>query len=70
MSENSTMTRDEFCARFIAEMMTELAIFDGTEAELRDYAEEVAPTYWEEADQREDGPEACARSDIGYWEEG
>jgi hypothetical protein len=64
------MTKQDFVARFVAEMMTAAPIYDGTEDELRAYALEAAPTYYEDEDQRADGPEACAQSDIGYWEEG
>ena len=60
----------DFCRRFVAEMMNYASTYDGTEAALRAYAEEVAPTYWAEPDQRADGPEECARADISYWEEG
>jgi len=63
------MTEQEFCARFVTEMMTAAPIYDGSPAELRAYANAVAPTYWAEEDQREEGPEACAQSDIGYWED-
>lgn len=62
------LTKDEFCDRFVAEMMKAAPIFDGTEAELKAYAEEVAPIYYGETDQRADGPEACAEADISYWE--
>ena len=64
------LTRKEFCTRFVAEMMTAAPIYDGTPEELRAYAEEVAPTYFEESHQFLEGPEACAQADIGYWEEG
>ncbi len=63
------ITKGEFCARFIAEMMKALPIFDGTADELRSYAEEIAPTYWETEWQREQGPEGCAQADISYWGE-
>jgi hypothetical protein len=66
MSEE--LTNDEFCARFVARMMKALPIFAGTEDELREYAEETAPTYWDEPGQRKYGPEACAEADISYWE--
>lgn len=69
MTDTTALTKDEFCARFITEMMTAASQYDGTEAELRAYAEEAAPTYFEDEDQRADGPEECARSDISYWEE-
>ncbi len=34
------MTKDDFCARFVTEMMTALPIYDGTEAELRELRKE------------------------------
>jgi len=69
-NDDRAMVETEFCARFVAEMMTAAPTYDGTPDELRAYAEEIAPTYWAEPSQREEGPEACAQSDIGYWEEG
>lgn len=70
MTNAPIMTREEFCARFVAEMMTEAGSYDGSDADLRAYAEEAAPTYWAEEWQREEGPEACAQTDVSYWEEG
>lgn len=70
MSDANDLSQEDFCARFVIEMMTAAAIYDGTEAELRAYAEEIAPTYFGDDWQRAEGPEACAQSDIGYWEEG
>lgn len=67
---DTSMTQDAFCARFVTEMMTAASINDGSPEELRAYAEQAAPTYWSDEDQRADGPEECAQSDIGYWEEG
>ena len=69
MTDTTPLTEAEFCARFVTEMMTAASQYDGTDAELRAYAEETAPTYFEDKDQRADGPEECARSDISYWEE-
>lgn len=63
------MTKLEFCERFVAEMMTYADVYDGSAVELLAYADEVAPTYWEERDQRSEGPEECARADVSYWEE-
>lgn len=61
------MTEQEFCTRFVAEMMN-IAVEDDF-GELRKYAEETAPTYWADEDQRAEGPEACAQADVGYWGE-
>lgn len=62
------LTKLQFCERFVAEMMTAAPIYDGTPAELLAYADEVAPSYWEEEWQRDEGPEACAQEDISLWE--
>lgn len=70
MSAQPAMTKDDFCARFVAEMMKAAPIYDGSPEELQAYAEEIAPTYWSDEDQRSDGPEECAQADISYWEEG
>jgi hypothetical protein len=64
------VTEEQFCARFVAQMMKALPNFDGSEDELRSYAEETAPTYYAEPWQRVEGPEECARTDVSYWEEG
>jgi len=68
MADLIPMSKEEFCTRFVAEMMTAAPIYDGTEDDLRSYAEQVAPACWSDEWQREYGPEECARSDIGYWE--
>lgn len=63
-----TITKEEFCQRFVAHMvkMAGFEKFDDGES-VRDYAEATAPTYWDEPDQRKDGPEECAEVDISYW---
>lgn len=60
------MEKDEFCHRFKAEMLRHATTFDDGSS-VADYADETAPTYWENLDQRECGPEECARADISYW---
>lgn len=57
------VTREQFIERFVARM---LQADPGDEA----YAREAAATYWEDKDQRSEGPEACAEADISYWGEG
>ena len=64
------MNKEEFCARFVAEMKRAAgfeAFTDGTTVE--DYAKATAPSYYDEPDQRADGPEECARADVSYWGE-
>ena len=71
MSEQSkTIEQAEFIRRFIARMITMApfaAFDDGTL--VADYAAEVASTYWEDPDQRAEGPEECADADMCYWGE-
>ena len=62
------MEKEEFCEQFVAAMMTYASVFEGTREALLTYAEAVAPTYWAEPDQREEGPETCAHNDVSYWE--
>lgn len=63
MVEPKTIDRAEFIARFKAEMLRV-----GGET-FDEYADETAPTYWDDPGQREEGPEECALADIGYWGE-
>lgn len=67
------MTKDEFCQRFKYRMLerSKRVCPDGNFTDggsIAEYADEVAPTYWEQPDQCEEGPEACADADMSYWE--
>lgn len=62
------LTKEEFCTRFKTEMIRIAVPEAGDESAVGQYADEIAPTYFEEDDQREEGPEACAQADISYWE--
>lgn len=70
------MDKDEFCRQFV-KYMVEYAgdggdtIVDdnGDLFDIRAYAEEVAPTYWEDEDLRNDGPKACVEADVECWGE-
>ena len=59
------MEKDEFVSRFKAELKRLLppGAYDGAE----DYVNEIAPTYWDDVDQRADGPEECAESEAHEW---
>lgn len=60
--------REEFCARFKAHMLEHAGADRFEDGEMiADYADETAPTYWEQDWQREMGPEACADADMSYW---
>lgn len=68
MSE-SEISKEEFCRRFKARMLACAGekFDDGTS--IAEYAEETAPNYYDDPDQRSDGPEECADADISYWGE-
>lgn len=69
VQENKTMTEREFTDRFVVEMLRLAGRPTFEEGEsIEEYARETAPTYFEDMDYREDGPEECAASDVGYWE--
>lgn len=62
------MEQEEFCARFKAHMLDRAGPTFDDGASIADYADETAPTYWEEAGWlRDQGPEACADADMSYW---
>jgi hypothetical protein len=62
------LTKEEFCARFAAEMLKLAGATEFADGEsIADYAAETAPTYWEEEWQRAQGAEACAAADVSYW---
>lgn len=64
-----TITREEFCSRFRERMLSQAGSKFDDGSSVAAYAEEIAETYWDAPDQREDGPEACADADMSYWGE-
>jgi hypothetical protein len=63
MSMEDQMEKDEFIARFKAELQRLLP--DG--AYDAGYVDRIAPTYWEDDGLRADGPEECAESEAHEW---
>jgi len=67
------LTRDQFIDRFKAHMVARAGFErfkdeDGRDdCTVADYAEEIAASYWEDPDQRAEGPEECADADMSYW---
>lgn len=63
------MTKEQFIEAFVARCVSVAGptFDDGSSIEV--YAREVAPSYWSEDYQREEGPEACADADMSYWGE-
>ncbi len=69
-----TITKDEFYARFKAEMLRVAQIRFGSDKfedgePIADYADMTAVTYWDDPDCRVLGPEECALADMSYWGE-
>lgn len=70
---NLEITKEEFCARFVARIMAKTGggnfqdDEDGPGESIEAYAKETAPTYWEDRSQRAEGPEECADADMSYW---
>lgn len=60
------MTKEEFIDRFGVRLqeLAGPATSDGDKRYLRDAAEAA----WDDPNQREEGPEACAETDHSYWE--
>lgn len=56
--------REEFLARFKARLRDLL----GDSYDFK-YVENIAPTYWDDADQRAEGPEDCAEAEASEWGE-
>lgn len=65
------LSLDVFTGRFRARMLERAhprTHFDDGES-IAEYADDTAVTYWEIAENRADGPEACADADMSYWGE-
>ncbi|MGY3527310.1 hypothetical protein [Bradyrhizobium sp. USDA 4452] len=59
--------KEEFCARFKARMLETIGEKFDDGSSVAEYADETAPSYWEDANQRNEGPEECADADMSYW---
>lgn len=59
------MNREEFIDRFKDELKRWIgpAAYSDNES----YIDEIAPTYWDDPEQRADGPEECAESEALEW---
>jgi hypothetical protein len=63
-----TVSKEEFCERFKARMLLlagQPEFDDG--GSIAEYADMAALTYWDDPDQRREGPEECAAADVSYW---
>lgn len=68
-TKEAVMSKDEFCQRFISRMVELVGENFEDGSSIRGYAEQAAPTYWEDQHQNHgDSPEECAENDVSYWE--
>lgn len=63
------MPREEFLTRFKAQMVAAAGEKFDDGSSIAEYADEVGPSYYEDVQQRGEGPENCADADISYWGE-
>lgn len=68
-AEAAAMSKEEFCARFKARMLFIAGERFDDGGSVAEYADNTAPTYFDNPDQRSDGPEYCAETDVSYWED-
>jgi hypothetical protein len=61
------MTKEEFLARFKARMLAAAGEKFDDGSSIAEYAGDIAATYWDDEEQRAEGPEECANSDMSYW---
>lgn len=64
------LTQEEFISRFVRYCVENCGFTHFTDGQpVEEYSGDIALTYWAEPWQREDGPEACAESEMSYWGE-
>jgi hypothetical protein len=62
------MPEADYIAAFTAEMVRVGGETFADGSSIREYAQEVAPTYYRDPMTREDGPEAAVEADMDCWE--
>lgn len=65
---DAIITKEEFCARFKARLLAKVGPKDSEGNDVAAYADETAPTYFEDGIGCELDPEAAADTDLSYWE--
>lgn len=67
MTTETLLSKEDFCSRFKARMLKVAGDkFDDGDS-IAEYADQTAPTYWEEQHKDGESPEECADSDMSYW---
>lgn len=62
------LKKEEFCRRFVAHMLSIAGDKFPDGSSIREYAEEIARSYWVNQHQDGETPEDCAEADCDYWE--
>ena len=62
--ESAIITREQFLDRFKRRLRDLLE-----EHYDAKYVDDIAPTYWDDLDQRAEGPEECAEAEASEWGE-
>lgn len=65
--ETVEITKEEFCRRFKVEMLRCAGEKFDDGSSIAEYADMTAPAYWDEPEQRAEGPEECASADMDCW---
>ncbi|HWK44890.1 MAG TPA: hypothetical protein VNT30_09225 [Stellaceae bacterium] len=65
----TTITRDEFAARFKARMLARSHATPAAAREVAEYADAAVADYWGDPSMRKEEPEDCADVDMSYWDE-
>lgn len=63
------ITKEDFCLRFRRNMLERAGATFDDGSSVADYADDTAPTYWDDESMRDEGPEACVDADMSYWGE-
>jgi hypothetical protein len=62
------LTKEEFCRRFVAHMLSIAGDEFPDGSSIREYAEDTAPSYWVDQHRSGETPEDCAEADRDYWD--
>jgi len=69
MTTETLLSKEEFCARFKARMLAVAGEkFDDGDS-IAEYADDTAPSYYEDRLDHDESPEECADADMSYWGE-
>lgn len=61
------MEKDQFVREFKSHLRSILS--DSAYRENESYIDEIAPSYWDDKDQRGEGPKSCAEAEASEWGE-